>query len=72
MDRVIKMLVKLFYDKGMTEDEISNCITFILDFFYDANVKCSKDLNHKMREAGWQDFDLDDEVFKMASTGFEI
>ena len=70
MVELIKMLVKLFDEKGMTEDEISNCITTLWDIFSDPNVKCCQDLNHKMREAGWQDFELDNKVFKMASSMF--
>jgi transcription initiation factor IIF auxiliary subunit len=64
------MLVKLLDEKGMTEDEISNCIISLWDTFSDPNVKCCQDLNLKMREDGWQDFELDDKVFKILSSMF--
>jgi len=72
MDNVIKILVKLFNDKGMSEDEISICISSLWSFITDPNLKCCQDLNLKMREAGWKDFELDDKVFKMALSVFAI
>ena len=72
MDKVIKILVNLFDEKGMSEDEISICISSLWSFIADPDLKCCQDLNLKMREAGWKDFELDDEVFKMSSSVFAM
>lgn len=69
---VIKILVNLFNEKGMSEHEISTCISSLWSFITDPNIRCSQDLNLKMKEAGWNDFELDDKVFKMASSEFAI
>lgn len=66
MEQVVKILVKQLDEKGMTEDEISNCISSLWNILMNPNVKCCQDLNLEMEKAGWQDFELADEVFKMA------
>ena len=70
MDKVIKMFVKQLAEKGMTEDEISICISSLWSIITDPNVKSYQDLNLEMRAAGWQDFEIDEKAFKMASSAF--
>jgi len=72
MDQVMKMLVKQFLDKGMTEDEISSCIGSLWGIITDSNVKCCKDLNLEMRAAGWENIELNEKAFKMVSSAFTI
>ena len=72
MEAVIKMLVKQFLDAGLKEDEISSCISSLWSIITDPDVMCSEDLNLQMREAGWQNFELNDEAFRMVSSAFTI
>ena len=70
--QVIKMLVEQLAEKGMAEDEISTCIVSLWDIFAGQNVGSCQDLNLQMQALGWQDFELDDRAFKMASSVFVI
>ena len=72
MEQVIKMLVKQLVEKGMTEGEISSCVSCMSNIINDHSVICSEDLNHEMREAGWQNFKMNDESFRMVSSAFRI
>ena len=72
MEETIKMLVIQLLDNGMKEAEISSCISSLWSIVADPDVMCSEDLNLQMREAGWQNFELDDEAFRMVSSAFTL
>ena len=62
------MLVGRLAEKGMADNEISACIGSLWDIFARQHVRSCQDLNLQMQALGWQDFELDDQAFKMASS----
>ena len=67
-----KNACKTIHREGMAEEEISACIVSLWDIFTWQRVRSCQDLNLQMQALGWQDFELDDQAFKMASSVFEI
>jgi hypothetical protein len=70
MDEVIKMLVRRLDARGMSEGQISACISSVWSIFLDQQATSCQDFNFQMQERGWPDFELDEQTFKMASSAF--